>query len=110
MNRPPPTIKAELQDPDTDLDVNTVGLTHSSAHARGNHPSKHVCTTSRAEDQPEDNRNNDIECPKHLVGPSESRRSSNNQKNSPTWVALSDMMAEQAATSGITSTRPRARN
>ena len=79
MNRPPPTIKAEVQDPDTDLDVNTVGLTHSSAHARGNHLSKHVSTTSRAEDQPEEDRNNDIECLKHLVGPSESR-SSNNQR------------------------------
>ena len=56
----------------------SAGFTHSSAHARENHPFQDVCTTNRPKDQPEKDRNDDAEYVKPLAGQSEWRRASNN--------------------------------
>ena len=80
----------------------SAGFTHSSAYARENHPSQDVCTTNRPEDQPEEDRNDDAECVKLLAG----QRMEKSFQQLKTSVALCGLTAEQAATSGITSTRP----
>ena len=60
------TLSSTLQDLDF-CQWPSAGLTHSSAHARENHPSQHVCTTSRPEDQPKEDTSDDVECSKPLM-------------------------------------------
>jgi len=56
----------------------STGLTNSSAHAREDFPSLHLCTASRSEDQPEEDRSHDAECTTSCTSQSERRRPSNN--------------------------------
>ena len=63
----------------------SITLAHPSAHARENHPSQHVCTTSRPEDQPEEDRSDDAKCLKPLASQSVRRRSSDNWRIHLPW-------------------------
>ena len=49
------------------LPMTYAGLTHSSVHGWENHPSQHVCTTSKPEDQPKEDTSDDAEFPKPLM-------------------------------------------
>ena len=60
------TLFSTLQD--LNFPTCSVGLTHSPAHARENHPSQHVYRTSRPEDQPDEDKSDDAECLKPLSG------------------------------------------
>ena len=77
------TLLSTLEDLDFADDVEL--FSHPSAHARENHPSRYVCTTSRPEGQPEEDRSDDPKCLEPLTNQSEWRRPSDNRRTHLPW-------------------------